>query len=246
VHQSNFEITGFVESVEVKRLAELAHANDLIMVEDLGSGALVDFSRLGIEKEPLPQESLKSGVDVVTFSGDKLLCGPQAGIIVGRRDLVEEMKANPLARALRIDKMTLAALEETLRHYLEPESLFEKLPTLRVIACKREDLERRASKSAEALAKKLEGLIKVSVIEATSQIGGGSLPTAGLDTFAIALSSDRHSADSIASTLRNCEVPIIARIVEDKVIIDFRTVQPSEDELLTNQVLSAFAGGDIR
>jgi L-seryl-tRNA(Ser) seleniumtransferase len=246
VHKSNFEMTGFVESVEIKSLAELAHANGLIIVEDLGSGALVDLSQFGVEKEPMPQESLRSGADVVTFSGDKLLCGPQAGIIVGKAEFVDRMKANPLARALRVDKMTLAALEATLRHYLEPESLLERLPTLKVISLKPGDLKLRADAAAKRLSAGLKDRASVSVRRVTSQIGGGSLPTTGLESFAVALCSDVYSADRIASMLRRCEVPIVARILEDNVMIDFRTVQPSEDETLTSQILKALAGGDGR
>lgn len=246
VHQSNFEMTGFVESVPARDLAHLAHAHGLVMLEDLGSGALIDFSEFGVEKEPMPQESLRNGVDVVTFSGDKLLCGPQAGIILGERDLVGEMKRNPLARALRVDKMTLAALEETLRHYLEPESLRQKLPTLRAMSYKLDELESRASGVAKALTDSLGGLVNASVVKATSHIGGGSLPTAGLDTYAVAMSSDAYSADRMASMLRDCDVPIIARILENKVLMDLRTVQPSEDDLLISQIAAAFAGGDKR
>ncbi len=246
VHQSNFDMTGFVESVAIKSLADLAHRNGMIMVEDLGSGALTDLSQFGVEKEPMPQESLKNGVDVVTFSGDKLLCGPQAGIIVGKAEFVDRMKANPLARALRVDKMTLVALEVTLRQYLEPELLLEKLPTLRVLSRKPEDLKQRADRVAGALSAGLKERVRVSVREVTSQIGGGSLPAAGLASYAVALSSEEFSSDRIASMLRRCEVPIVARIFEDNIIIDFRTVQPSEDETLTSQILKALAGGDRR
>jgi L-seryl-tRNA(Ser) seleniumtransferase len=246
VHQSNFDMTGFVESVAIKSLAELAHRKGLIMIEDLGSGALTDLSQFGVEKEPLPQESLRDGVDVVTFSGDKLLCGPQAGIIVGRAEFVDRMKANPLARALRVDKMTLAALEVTLRQYLEPELLLEKLPTLAVIGRSPGELKQRAERVAGNLSAGLSGRARVSVKEVTSQIGGGSLPAACLPSYAVALSSDDISADRIASMLRLCEVPIVTRILEDNVIVDFRTVQPSEDETLTSQILKALAGGDKR
>ncbi len=245
-HRSNFEMTGFVESVPVKDLAELAHKHGLIMIEDLGSGALVDISQAGVDKEPLPQESLAAGIDVVTFSGDKLLCGPQAGVIVGNENLVQDMKKNPLTRALRIDKMTLAALEETLRQYLEPESIFEKLPTLRMISLPVDEIERRAKAVAGALSKNLKGTLNVEVARGRSQIGGGSLPGTCLDTFVVKLSSGSYSADRIISMLRGCETPIIARIVEDKVVIDLRSVQPSEDEALTSQIMAAFAGGDTR
>ncbi len=245
-HRSNFEMSGFVESVPVRELADLAHKHDIPVVEDLGSGALVDFSQFGVEKEPMPQESLRHGVDVVTFSGDKLLCGPQAGVIVGRGDLVERMKKNPLTRALRIGKMTLAALEETLRQYLEPETLSGALPTVAMIACPPEEIRRRAGAVAEILSEKIGHVLEVSVVSSRSQIGGGSLPSATLDSSALAISSRQLSADQIVSVLRECEVPIIARIAEDKAIIDFRSVQPSEDELLTSQMLAAFAGGDTR
>jgi L-seryl-tRNA(Ser) seleniumtransferase len=245
-HRSNFEMTGFVESVPVRELADLAHKHDIPVVEDLGSGALIDFSRFGVEKEPMPQESLRHGVDVVTFSGDKLLCGPQAGVTVGRGDLVERMKKNPLTRALRIGKMTLAALEETLRQYLEPETLFDALPTVAMIARSPEEIGRRASAVADILSEKIGHVLDISLVSSRSQIGGGSLPSATLDSSALAISSRHLSADQIASTLRGCEIPIIARIAEDKAIIDFRSVQPSEDELLTSQMLAAFAGGDTR
>lgn len=245
-HQSNFEMAGFVETVPTKDLADLAHRKGLELIEDLGSGALVDFSRFGIEKEPLPQESLRHGVDVVTISGDKLLGGPQAGIIVGKHDLIERMRKNPLSRALRIDKMTLAALEETLREYLEPETLFEDLPTMRMIASAPGDIKRRADAVAEVLRKHVGDALEVSVVKSQSQIGGGSLPSATLDSFAIAISSRHLSADEIVSALRQCDIPIIARIVEAKVMIDFRSVQPSEDEPLTSQISAAFAGGDTR
>jgi L-seryl-tRNA(Ser) seleniumtransferase len=235
---------GYVESVSASDLAELAHRHDLVIVEDLGSGALIDLSRFGIDREPLPQESLRQGVDVVTFSGDKLLCGPQAGIIVGTSRVVDGMKKNPLARALRMDKMTLAALEETLRSYLEPDTLVETVPTLGMIACVPEDLKRRADAVCKALTAELGGAMKASVGEATSQIGGGSLPAAGLKTCILTLTSEGHSADEIVSILRGCEIPIIARIFDDNVVIDFRTVQPSEDEILTRQIVAAFAGGD--
>jgi L-seryl-tRNA(Ser) seleniumtransferase len=246
VHQSNFWMDGFVESVPAKELAGLAHRRGLTVIEDLGSGALMDFSQFGIEKEPLPQDSLRDGVDVVTFSGDKLLCGPQAGIVIGKRDPVNRMKQNPLTRALRIDKMTLAALEETLRSYLQPETVVENIPTLRMISCSADDLKRRATSTAKKLTEGLGDAVKVSVREGRSQIGGGSLPAAGLPTHAIALTSESYSADEIVSVLRSGEIAIFARISEANVILDFRTVQPSEDEMLVERIIAAFAGGGTK
>ncbi len=246
VHPSNFAMTGFVESPSRKELADLAHRHDLIMIEDLGSGALFDLAKIGIAKEPMPQESIADGVDIVTFSGDKLLGGPQAGLIVGKRDLIEKMKSNPLARALRLDKMTLAALEETLRLYLEPEKLLKQIPTLSMLASPLNELEQRARRAADFISARLRGALDVAVTKATSQVGGGSLPMADLETFAVTLTSPKHSPDEIVSILRGCGVPIIARIGEDKVHMDFRTVQPSEDDLLAQQVATAFAGGGTR
>lgn len=245
-HRSNFEMAGFVESVAIRDLVKLAHHRNLALIEDLGSGALVDFSGFGVEKEPMPQDSVKHGVDVITFSGDKLLGGPQAGIIVGDEEPIERMKQNPLTRALRIDKMTLAALEETLRQYLEPETLFDAVPTMRMIVFQPEEIERRANEVAGALSRQLAEAFDISVVRSRSQIGGGSLPATTLDSFALAISSRDLSADEIVCSLRQAEIPIIARIVEDKVMIDFRSVQPSEDELIISQILAAFAGGDTR
>jgi L-seryl-tRNA(Ser) seleniumtransferase len=243
VHQSNFWMDGFVESVSARELAALASERGLTVIEDLGSGALMDFSKFGIEREPLPQESLRDGVDVVTFSADKLLCGPQAGIIVGAGDAIDRMKGNPLTRALRMDKMTLAALEETLRGYLEPETVVENNPTLKMISCSPAELKERADAAAAKLADRLGSAVNVDVREGRSQIGGGSLPAAGLPTHVIALTSARHSADEIVSALRSGEPAIIARISEANVILDFRTVQPSEDEILVERIIAAFAGG---
>jgi L-seryl-tRNA(Ser) seleniumtransferase len=203
----------------------------------------VDFSLLGIARETMPQESLRDGVDVVTFSGDKLLGGPQAGVIVGRGDLLGMMKQNPLARALRVDKLVLAAMEETLRHYLDIDTVFEKIPTLAAIACKTEEMEPRARRIAAGLAGKAGEDVTIETGRAESQAGGGSLPTAALATSVIRISSKKVSPDEITARLRRGEVPIIARIAEDKVIIDLRTVQPSEDEVLARQIVLALAGG---
>jgi L-seryl-tRNA(Ser) seleniumtransferase len=243
VHWSNFEMTGFVESVPPRELASLAHKHNLVIMEDLGSGALIDFSQLGIAREPMPQDSFKDGVDVVTFSGDKLLGGPQAGVIGGRGDYIESMKKNPLARALRVDKMVLAALEETLRHYLETDTVLDRIPTLRTVSYGVGDLKPRAEKVAATIAEGAGNAVGAEIAGAESQVGGGSLPTAGLATSVVQLASPRFSPDEITARLRKAEVPIIARIVNDKVIIDMRTVQPSEDETLARMVVTALAGG---
>jgi len=243
VHWSNFEMTGFVESVSQSDMASLAHEHGLVMMEDLGSGALVDFSRLGVAREAMPQDSLRDGVDVVAFSGDKLLGGPQAGLILGRSDLIGKMKQNPLARALRVDKLVLAALEETLRHYLEADTVFDKVPALTAISRKVEQLEPRARRIASAITQAAGPALEVEAGTDESQAGGGSLPSSRLKTSVIRISSKKHSPDEITARLRGADIPIIARIAEDKVIIDLRTVQPSEDETLARQVVTALAGG---
>jgi L-seryl-tRNA(Ser) seleniumtransferase len=244
VHWSNFEMKGYVQSVSPKDLAELAHRHGLVMMEDLGSGALLDFSQFGVAREPMPQEGLRDGVDVVTFSGDKLLGGPQAGIILGRSDHIGRMKKNPLARALRVDKIVLAAMEETLRCYLEPDTVTDRIPTLQAIACVPEKLEARARAIAARLTEEAGETAGIEVAPAESQVGGGSLPTAGLSTWVIQMSSPRYSPDQLVARLRRGDPPIIARIMNDQVIIDLRTVQPSEDGILAQMIVAALAGGE--
>jgi L-seryl-tRNA(Ser) seleniumtransferase len=237
-------MTGFVEAPSRRDLVDLARRRGLTLVEDLGSGALLDLAGIGVSPEPRPQEAIAEGVDVVTFSGDKLLGGPQAGLVVGKRAPVKRMKSNPLARALRLDKMTLAALEETLRLYLEPEKLPGRIPTLALLATPAEELERRARRAAAAisaaLGASLGGQFEVSVAKTTSQVGGGSLPLADIETFAVVVTSSRFSPNGIVATLRKCEIPIIARIGDDKVYIDFRTIQARDDDLLIDEIVGAF------
>lgn len=240
VHHSNFAMTGFVESPPLKELTELARSRRIVLIEDLGSGALADLSQMGLDREPMPQESIAGGVDVVTFSADKLLGGPQAGIIAGRRDLLSQMRANPLARVLRLDKMTLAALEETLRLYLAVDGIAAAIPTLRMLALPVEEIEDRARAVVGLVSGEAGGVLHLEVVRSTSQVGGGSLPLADLETVVVSITSERHSPDQIVGTLRDCETPIIARIVEDKVYLDLRTVQPSDDDLLARQVAAAF------
>ncbi|MFZ1947438.1 MAG: L-seryl-tRNA(Sec) selenium transferase [bacterium] len=241
VHHSNFAMTGFVESPSLKELADLAHARGLALIEDLGSGALTDLAKYGIPREPMPQESVACGVDVVTFSGDKLLGGPQAGLIAGKRALVGAMKANPLARALRLDKITLAALEETLRIYLEPEDALTEIPTIAMLSASLDDLERRADEVAKSISSAAPGALDVGVARATSQVGGGSMPTVEIPTFVVALASSERSADQMVAALRACEVPVIARIVNDQVCLDLRTVLPGDDALLGAEIVAALS-----
>jgi L-seryl-tRNA(Ser) seleniumtransferase len=226
VHASNFKIVGFTHEATLEELAALAHEKNLLCVDDLGSGALVDTRAYGLAHEPMPQESLAAGADLVSFSGDKLLGGPQAGIIVGKKEAVEALKKHPLTRALRVDKVTLAGIQATLLHYLKDEAI-KKIPVWTMIAASRDDLDRRAQKWAEELR---AAKLAASVMDAESTVGGGSLPGETLPTRAVALAL--ASPDDFAARLRQTDPPIIARIEENRVVLDPRTVLPSEEENL--------------
>ena len=225
-HRSNFRLTGFIHDVPLSELADLAHRYGLYLMDDLGSGALLDTSRYGLSHEPMVQESLSAGADVVCFSGDKLLGGPQAGIIVGKREIIERLKKFPLTRALRVDKITLAGLQATFLHYLKGEAE-QKIPVWRMISAEPAELKRRAQRWARRL--KQAG-IKAQVIEGRSAIGGGSLPGETLPTWLLAL--QLPSPDAIARALRSYNPPIVARIEEDLLLFDPRTVFPEEEETL--------------
>ncbi|HEU5199720.1 MAG TPA: L-seryl-tRNA(Sec) selenium transferase [Ktedonobacterales bacterium] len=267
VHPSNFRITGFTESVPLGALAELAHRRGLLAIEDLGSGCLVESARFGLAHEPTPQESIAAGADVVCFSGDKLLGGPQAGIILGKSELIQRISKHPLMRAIRIDKLTLAALEATLRHYQAQEAP-ERIPIWRMIAASPEALARRARRWAQQLG---EWGIQAEIIEGQSTIGGGSLPGETLQTTLLALSeteisrqqksvkkdahsginghqetsaghppSPKHSAlDTLAARLRAGNPPVVARILRDHLLLDPRTVLPEQDSALLEALKAA-------
>ncbi|MCL4248465.1 MAG: L-seryl-tRNA(Sec) selenium transferase [Anaerolineae bacterium] len=221
VHSSNFKQVGFVEETPIADIARIAQAHGIAALDDLGSGALLDSAAYGLAHEPLPQESLQAGMDLVAFSGDKLLGGPQAGILIGKRELVEKLKRHPLARAFRADKMTLAALVATLLHYRKGEAV-EKIPVWRMIARPLADVHAQA----EAWAVQVGG----SVIDGESTVGGGSLPGATLPTALLAL--DMSSVDIFAANLRRADPPLIARIQDGHVVFDPRTVLPGQAEML--------------
>jgi L-seryl-tRNA(Ser) seleniumtransferase len=233
VHRSNFEITGFTEQPSLRDLVVLAHRRNLPLVEDLGSGALFDLRSLGISGEPGVLDSLRAGVDVVTYSGDKLLGGPQAGLISGRADLVARMRSNSLFRALRVDKLTYAALEATLLAYVKHDH--EAVPVLRMMALTKEEIARRAEN--------VVGQIKSSnlhlhLVDGESVIGGGAAPSAVLPTRLIALTHRRLSADELCARLRAASPPIIARVEEGRVLLDLRTVPPEQDTTLAATLAS--------
>jgi L-seryl-tRNA(Ser) seleniumtransferase len=237
VHTSNYSIVGFTASVSLDELVQLGSRHHLPVMEDLGSGSLIDLSKYGMIKEPMAQASVAAGVDLVTFSGDKLLGGPQAGIILGRRQIMERIKKNPLTRALRIDKLTLAALESTLRLYRDETRAVEQIPTLRMLTTPLTELENRARQLAERLAAIDERLL-VTVSGITSRAGGGSLPLLKLPSKGIKLRIAEVSANALEKALRFHRPPIIVRIEADNVIIDLRTVQEDEPDLIVNAVES--------
>ena len=221
VHTSNYRILGFTESVPLRDLTELAHKNGLPMIEDLGSGALLDLSLVGIHGEPTVQGSVEAGVDLISFSGDKLLGGPQAGLIVGRRDYIEALKQHPLARAMRVDKLTLAALQATLYAYLDPETALRENPTLAMLGATLQSLEQKAQRLCALLR---EAGLAAQVVETEDQVGGGSAPLVLLPSRAVALSPAPLSVDGLEERLRRREVPIIGRISQNQYLLDVRTL----------------------
>ncbi len=230
VHRSNFRLSGFVEDTPLEDLVRLARERDLWVVDDLGSGTLLETARFGLGFEPTVQERVRAGVDLVCFSGDKLLGAPQAGILVGRREAVRRAKRHPLLRALRVDKVTLAGLSATLAHYERGEAV-EKVPVWRAIAMAPEALRARAESWRTALG---EAGARCDVVPGRSAVGGGSLPEVTLPTFVLAL--PRGEPDALSARLRRADPPVVARIDEDRVVLDPRTVMPGEDETVVRAV----------
>ena len=236
VHTSNFLILGFTEEVPLSDLVALGRKRGIPVMDDLGSGCFVDTAKFGMHREPTVQETLRTGVDVVTFSGDKLLGGPQTGIILGRRDVLERVKKNPLNRALRIDKMTLAALEATLRLYLNEGEALSKIRSLRALTEPLAEVEKRARKLLRLLRKeKIEG-ITLALRKGSAMAGGGSLPTQEIPTVLISLRSSAMTASRVEEKLRRWETPIITRIAEEEVLFDLRTIDPGEFDVIKRGV----------
>jgi len=233
VHQSNYSIVGFTAEVSLKELVALGRDHQIPVMEDLGSGTLIDFSKYGLQKEPTVQDSVRSGADLVTFSGDKLLGGPQAGIIAGKKEIVEKIKKNPLTRALRIDKMTLAALEITLRHYWDEAKAIHAIPTLRMLTLPISVIEKRAKKLLRMLKKINDPRMKTCLMDCVSRSGGGALPVLDLPSKGVGMTVENLSSNTIESGMRSNRPPIIGRIENDIFLMDARTLQ--EDELLTIQ-----------
>jgi L-seryl-tRNA(Ser) seleniumtransferase len=228
VHTSNFRVMGFTSDVSLQELVQLGRQHDLPVMNDLGSGCFVDLSQYGLEKEPTVQEAIKTGVDVVTFSGDKLLGGPQAGIILGRKNLLDLIKINPLTRALRIDKLTLAALESTLLLYLDEKRAMEEIPTLRMLSLDTGNLKRRGRRLLRRLLGRVDKGTQLTLREDVSQVGGGALPLQELPTMVLAVKPLDLSVNELEENLRKGEPPIISRISKDELILDMRTVLDEE------------------
>ena len=228
VHKSNYSIVGFSTEVSLEELVGLGGTYQIPVMEDLGSGTFVDFSKYGLLKEPTVQESVAAGVDVVTFSGDKLLGGPQAGIIVGKNDWIGKIKKNPITRALRIDKLTLAALESTLRHYRNIDREIDSIPTLRMITLPFGHTETRAKELAELLENTGDSRMSVHLVDLFSRPGGGAFPLLKLPSKGVGVKVQGISANAVEKEMRSNEIPIIGRIEEDCFIMDLRTIQDDE------------------
>jgi L-seryl-tRNA(Ser) seleniumtransferase len=240
VHASNYRVVGFTADVSSRELVELGRERGLPVMEDLGSGSLIDLRPWGFPYEPTVQEVVASGVDLVSFSGDKLLGGPQAGIIVGRRGLVARLKKNPWNRALRIDKLTLAALEATLYAYDAGRAL-ETVPTLRMLTEPLADVRRRARRLLTRIPEDIRRRLAATVVEDQAQVGGGALPTVELPTAAVALGATPAAARALDEALRRGDPPIIGRITSDLLLLDCRTVLPSQVAAVAGAIAAASA-----
>ena len=238
VHTSNYRIVGFTESVSAAELAAIGREVNLPVIEDIGSGCLIDLNQLGIHDEPTVMQSIEAGVDIVSFSGDKLLGGPQAGIIVGKKEYLDILKHHPLTRAVRIDKLTLAALEATLRSYLNPRQALQDIPVLRMLGASQDDLKYRAV----CLCRQVKAAgFAAEVIPEQSQVGGGSVPCQTLPTFAVAVTPERLTVDQLDQALRSRDLPIVGRISHDRYVMDVRTLREEEFDLIAAAMQEAMA-----
>ncbi len=255
VHTSNFRMSGFTKSVEIEELVTLGREYGIPVMYDLGSGCLIDLKRYGIHGEPSVIDILGSGVDLLTFSGDKLLGGPQAGIILGKKELIDRIRRSPLARAVRVDKLTLSALEATLFEYLDPESAVEKIPTLRALLDRPENILKRAKRILNLLLRK-HGIISMKslrnkdtkdkdirayagIIEDYSQAGGGALPEVNLKTYAVAIKPVKISLNHLIKRMRLQDPPVVGRIKDDLLLLDARTIKEEEIKPLAQSIINA-------
>jgi len=245
VHQSNFKIIGFTETVDLKDLVSLGQTHNIPVMYDLGSGALIDLQPFGLPHEPTVQESIKAGVDIVTFSTDKLLGGPQGGIIAGKKKWVDLLKKNPLTRALRVGKLTIAALEATLKLYLEEDLAIKKIPVLKMILAPLEVIEERCKRVISNATPETKANMGISIIDGFSEMGGGSLPGEVIPTKLVSLHSEKIAAEELASRLRGNSPPIFARIEQDRVLLDMRTVYDTEIEAIATALEKIFSQSKV-
>ncbi|WP_319404772.1 L-seryl-tRNA(Sec) selenium transferase [uncultured Desulfosarcina sp.] len=242
-HTSNYSIVGFTAAVSLPDLVSIGRRHGIPVMEDLGSGTLVDLSKYGLTREPTVQESLAAGVDVVTFSGDKLLGGPQAGVILGGKPHIDRIKANPLTRALRIDKMTLAALEATLQLYRDEQQAVHQIPTLRMLTLPLTVIQGRAAELKSRLERVSDARLTVELLDFSSKAGGGSLPMLDLPSRCLGIAVDGISANAIERWMRNSHPPIIGRIENGRFIMDPRTLQEEELDIIEKAFADMLADG---
>lgn len=239
VHQSNYKVIGFTEEVSIEALSKLGREFKTPFVADLGSGSIISLEKYGIHGEPTVMDVIKAGADLVTFSGDKLLGGPQAGIIVGKKKLVQKIQKNPMLRAMRIDKMTFAALEATFMQYLDEEKAVRDIPTVRMLTEPQEVIKKRAKRILNALKKSVSQQVKLDVISDQSRAGGGSLPEADFPTFSVSIKPLNIKVNAFEKSLRLGEPPVIARIKGDTLLIDARTIEDREIKTLIGCIIAA-------
>jgi L-seryl-tRNA(Ser) seleniumtransferase len=240
IHTSNYRVRGFTKSVPLKDLVELGRKHKLPVIDDVGSGALLDFARFGFEDEPAVQHSVRAGADLVLFSGDKLLGGPQAGLIVGRKQWVQKIEKDPLMRAFRLDKMTLAALEATLRIYLDQDKALHQVPTLHLLHTPVAELRRRAEHLAGHL-EQLNGVAFVQVCDDRAYVGGGSLPDQSLPTVVVEVQAHSVPDTDLAQRLRTGTPAVLGRLRDSKLVLDLRTIFPEQESLLVEAIRTALA-----
>lgn len=233
VHRSNFDIVGFTADVQCRELVKLGNKNNILVMNDLGSGSLIDLSRYGMKKEPTVLESVAAGTDVITFSGDKLLGGPQAGIIIGKRKTIDAVKKNPLTRALRIDKLTVAALEATLKIYADEMKAIHEVPVLNMLTVPVSDLAKAAKKLLSGLRGRHGGKFEARAIDGQSQVGGGAMPLQEIPSKLVAIKAKGISPNRLELMLRSNSIPIVARIERDEVVFDMRTLMKGDIEIIT-------------
>jgi L-seryl-tRNA(Ser) seleniumtransferase len=241
VHKSNYRVIGFTDEVSIEDLVGLGRKYKVPVMFDLGSGCLIDLKPFGIHIEPSVQDVVKSGVEITTFSGDKLLGGPQGGVIVGNKEYIEKIQKNPMTRAMRIDKLTLAGFEATLMEYIYEEKVIENIPTLRMLLQKPEDIKARAKKIASKLSRHIKDVL-LHVQPDSTRAGGGALPEVSLPTYVVSIKPNDISVDELEERLRKGNPPIIARIKEDALFIDAKTVRNSDVDNLVRGIKTAFRG----